>query len=242
MVLCGCSVLNFRLSANSIYFDGTYMNWTCFLAFSFFCFIRTMTCVQSSLLKNQYKTQYKQYKMLSQCIPSMGILKASYKSEVMVTTTKVLCGANKIALHALSSTHTIHFDLNHVYQQSLEKFCEILTSGTQAMYAVSCYMLYSTQAVTCTQIVFHTSPPMNPACAQYMKYKGPNCTNHGQCTYLMYIHSSKYWVPVLALIISGECAHSTCSEQFLSFQDSSNTCNVWFAGSCSISDNMSTAD
>ena len=47
--------------------------------------------------------------------------------------------------------------------------------------------------------------------------------------HIEYGHSSKYRVPVVVLIISGECAHSTYSEWFLFFGWYSNMCNIWFA-------------
>ena len=107
--------------------------------------------------------------------------------------------------------------------KSLWKFHEILTlNSMQAMYA--CIMLRSAQHMSNSMhVVLHKVQVSKP-----FKLRTKYVFNN-------YRLSSKYRVPVLVLIISDEYVHSMCSEQFLSFQGGSNTCNIWFASSCSIS-------
>ena len=69
-------------------------------------------------------------------------------------------------------------------------------------------MLYSITACNMCSLSSHASQPLNPVNAQYAKYKSPNHSDHGQCIYVFNIDTAaKYWVPVLALTISGECIH-----------------------------------
>ena len=74
-----------------------------------------------------------------------------------------------------------------VLVELLKKFCKVLMSSTWAMYVrimlLAVYHTSDTMRVVCP--LSHALPSLNPAHAQYMKYRCPNHSNHGQQMYLM---------------------------------------------------------
>ena len=79
--------------------------------------------------------------------------------------------------------------------KSLEKFCKILASSTQTMYArITVHAVYYASNSTCV-----VCPLMRPVHAQYARYKHPNCSNHGQHMYLIQPHQPS---------IESHCWHS----------------------------------
>ena len=65
----------------------------------------------------------------------------------------------------------------------------------------------------------HASIPLNTARAQYVKYESPNCSNHGQRTYVMQPHQltikSQRWH---LFHYYSECVCGMCSEQLCYFR------------------------
>ena len=75
--------------------------------------------------------------------------------------------------------------------KSLEKFCKILTSTIQTRYAHimlrAVWYASNTTRVVCSLMPCH---PLSLVHAQYIRYKCPNCSNHGQRMYLIQPHST----------------------------------------------------
>ena len=82
----------------------------------------------------------------------------------------------------------------------------------------------------------HGLPPPNLVHAQYAKYKHPNHSNHGQCTYLIQPQQqsikSQCWR--LLLVVSVHVAHAQNSFYHLRTVVT-HIANIWFASSWNIS-------